>query len=159
MDEYDISTIATEAPEPDAQFAPFGTPVTVEDVQKCLSGNLYTQLSEKSDTFVLDAVGRAQTYIGAVLSYLGADFNLDSSVVRQVVLMQTVYELHMALGHEEAGREYRIQAKNTIIAAYGAFPDSDDKTRGTPQTGAVSHRHKERPSLYRRALKLGERHV
>lgn len=123
MDEYGIDGIETAA-QNSAGFEPFGRAVTADDVAECLSENLYTQLSEKSEKFVLDAVSRAETYIGTVLSYLGVRLNLDDRVVRQIVLMQTVYELHMALGHEEAGREYRIQAKNTIIAAYGSFPDA-----------------------------------
>ena len=45
---------------------------------------------------------------------------------QEIVLMQTLYELHMALGHEEAGREFRTQMKNTFIAAFGSFPDSDN---------------------------------
>jgi len=152
MDEYDITGIESAGTQ-DTKFEPFGTAITVDDVASCLGENLYTQLSERSDQFVLDAVTRAQTYIGAVLSYLGQDFNLDSKIVRQVVLMQTVYELHMALGHEEAGREYRIQAKNTIIAAFGSFPDSEDKSRGTPAGCSVAK--KSVPSLYARALRIG----
>jgi hypothetical protein len=52
--------------------------------------------------------------------------------------MQTVYELHMALGHEEAGREYRIQAKNTIVAAFGSFPDNDTAAPERPAVAAVA---------------------
>ena len=51
--------------------------------------------------------------------------------------MHTIYELHIALGHEEAGREYRIQAKNMIIAAYGSFPDSDSQQTAAESGGAV----------------------
>ena len=126
MEEYGIGDIPTAATQKAADFSPFGTAVTKDDVAECLSQNLYAQLSERSDKFVLDAVSRAETYIGAVLSYLHVKFDLDDKLVRQIVLMQSIYELHMALGHEEAGREYRIQAKNTIIAAYGSFPDTDN---------------------------------
>lgn len=111
--------------EPDTDFRPFGTPITPEEVARRLSNNLYVQLSDGSDKMVLDAIVRAEVYIGAVLTYLGRTLDLDDRIMREIVLMQTVYELHMALGHEEAGREYRIQAKNTIIAAYGSFPDSE----------------------------------
>ena len=44
----------------------------------------------------------------------------------------------MALGHEEAGREYRTQAKNTIIAAFGSFPDSDSAAPEKPAVAAVA---------------------
>ena len=118
--------------EPEAEFRPFGSPVTPDEVAARLSQNLYVQLSDGSDAAVLAAVRRAEVYVGAVLSYLGRTLDLDDRVMREIVLMQTVYELHMALGHEEAGREYRIQAKNTIIAAYGAFPDSDTASRPEP---------------------------
>ncbi len=126
MDEYGIDGIPVETTRKETDFSPFGTAVTKDDVAECLSQNLYTQLSERSDKFVLDAVNRAEIYIGAVLSYLHVKFDLDDKLVRQIVLMQSIYELHMALGHEEAGREYRIQAKNTIIAAYGSFPDTEN---------------------------------
>jgi hypothetical protein len=116
------------APAPSRQtvaFAPFGAPITTEEIRKRLSPNLYDQLSEKSDDTAANAVSRAEIYVGAILNYLGSRLDLDAPVIREIVLMHTVYELHMALGHEEAGREYRIQAKNTIIAAFGSFPDSD----------------------------------
>ncbi len=140
MDEYGIDGIPVETTRKETDFSPFGTAVTKDDVAECLSQNLYTQLSERSDKFVLDAVSRAETYIGAVLSYLHVKFDLDNKVVRQIVLMQSIYELHMALGHEEAGREYRIQAKNTIIAAFGSFPDLDnsDSAPKAPAARVVS---------------------
>ena len=107
-------------------FQPFGTAVTAEEVEKRLSSNLYKQLADGNPDFVPDAISRAQVYIGTILSWLGVQFNLDNNTVREIVLLQTVYELHMALGHEEAGREYRKQMYNTIVAAYGRFPDSDN---------------------------------
>jgi hypothetical protein len=119
-------------------FAPFGTPVTAEEVQKRLSRNLYDQLSEKSGDTVANAIARAEIYVGAVLNYLNTRFDLDAPVIREIVLMQTVYELHMALGHEEAGREYRLQAKNTIVAAFGSFPDGDSAAPEKPPVAAVA---------------------
>jgi hypothetical protein len=44
----------------------------------------------------------------------------------------------MALGHEEAGREYRIQMRNTVIAAFGPFPDSDTIVPERPAVAAVA---------------------
>ena len=84
-----------------------------------------------------DAISRAQVYIGTILSWLGVRFNLDNATVREIVLMQTIYELHMALGHEEAGREYRKQMYNTVVAAYGSFPDSDNQEQIKVPSGAV----------------------
>ena len=148
MEEYGIEGILTET-QKETEFEPFGPAVTKEDVAECLSNNLYMQLSEKSDKFVLDAVSRAETYIGAVLSYLHVKFDLDNKVVRQIVLMQSIYELHMALGHEEAGREYRIQAKNTIIAAYGSFPDTDNSDKPQKAQSACVVRPKDSPRMRR----------
>ena len=127
LSELDIENIPAEDTNNEVNFEPFGKSITVDEVSKRLSHNLYIQLSEDSDQFVLDAVERAQIYIGTVLSYLGVKLNLDDKVQREIILMQSLYELHMALGHEEAGREYRLQAKNTIISAFGSFPDSDNQ--------------------------------
>jgi hypothetical protein len=44
--------------------------------------------------------------------------------MREIVLAMTIYELHLALGHEEAGREYRIKAKDLIVAAFGDYPEA-----------------------------------
>jgi hypothetical protein len=129
---------AASAPRQAVSFTPFGTPVTAEEVRNRLSRNLYDQLSEKSGETVTNAVSRAEVYAGAILSYLNVRFDLDAPVIREIVLMQTVYELHMALGHEEAGREYRIQAKNTIVAAFGSFPDSDTAAPEKPAVAAVA---------------------
>lgn len=127
LSELDIENIPAEDTNNEVNFEPFGKSITVDEVSKRLSPNLYNQLSDGSDQFVLDAVERAQIYIGTVLSYLGVKLNLDDKVQREIILMQSLYELHMALGHEEAGREYRLQAKNTIISAFGSFPDSDNQ--------------------------------
>ena len=138
VDELPLEGAASASPRPAAVFAPFGTPVAPEEVRERLSRSLYDQLSEKSDDTVTKAVSRAEVYTGAVLNYLRVRFDLDAPVIREIVLMQTVYELHMALGHEEAGREYRIQAKNTIVAAFGSFPDADSAAPEKPAVAAVA---------------------
>lgn len=140
MNGYDINDIPSVNPaEKQVIFEPFGEAVTVEEVSKRLSNNLYRQLSEDSDQFVLDAVSRAEVYIGTLLAWKKASFNLDNRTIREIVLMQTLYELHMALGHEEAGREFRTQMKNTFIAAFGSFPDSDNlgKVEQAPATAVA----------------------
>jgi hypothetical protein len=138
VDELPLDGGAPASTRPAVTFAPFGTPVTAEEVRKRLSPNLYDQLSEKSEDTVANAVARAEIYVGAILNYLKVRLDLDAPVIREIVLMQTVYELYMALGHEEAGREYRIQAKNTIVAAFGSFPDSDTAAPETPAVAAVA---------------------
>ncbi len=131
----DIPVIADSSRE--IPLSPFGTAITASEVEKRLSTNLYNQLADDNPDFVPDAVSRAQVYIGTILSWLGVQFNLDNATVREIVLMQTIYELHMALGHEEAGREYRKQMYNTVVAAYGAFPDSDNQNQVKVSAGAV----------------------
>lgn len=127
-------------------FAPFGTPLGTDEVKSRLSASLYRQLSEDSDDVTVKAINRAQIAAGAILHNVGAQFDLDNKVVREIVLLFVVYELHMALGHEEAGREYRIQAKNIIIAAFGSYPDSDSKQEKGLPVGAVA-RYAPRPNL------------
>ncbi|MDR2924018.1 MAG: hypothetical protein LBU85_11845 [Treponema sp.] len=134
MDELGIADIPAEKPRAETAFAPFGEPVTPEEVACRVSQNLYAQLADGSDDTVRDAITRAQIYAGSVLRRLRVPFNLDDKVVREVVLIHTVYELHIALGHEEAGREYRIKAKDIILAAWGSFPDSDS----APEKGAAA---------------------
>jgi hypothetical protein len=125
VDELGIEDIPVETPEPAGAFSPFGEPVTPEEVAERLSKNLYGQLSEKSDDTARGAISRAGIYIGAVLRRLNVPYNLDDKVVREVVLIHAIYELHIALGHEEAGKEYRVKARDIIRAAWGDFPESD----------------------------------
>ena len=100
MEELGLAGIPTASEKKsEVPLAPFGTPITTDEVEKRLSTNLYKQLADGNPDFVPDAVSRAQVYIGTILSWLGVQFNLDNATVREIVLMQTIYELHMALGH------------------------------------------------------------
>jgi len=134
MEELGIGGIPVVKQEAAAIFAPLGQPVTPEEVAARLSRNLYDQLSEKSDDTVRDAITRACIYAGAVLRRLRVPFNLEDNVVREVVLIHTIYELHIALGHEEAGKEYRVKARDIIRAAWGDFPEADT----APEKGAAA---------------------
>jgi hypothetical protein len=134
MDELGIADIPAAKPSGAVLFTPFGEPVTPADVQERLSNNLYDQLSEKSEDVALAAINRAMIYVGAVLRRLNVAFNLDDRTVREVALIHTVYELHIALGHEEAGREYRMRARDIIRAAWGDFPEADS----APEKGAAA---------------------
>ena len=120
----DIEDIPVEKTKTLDIFSPFGEPVTPEEVSLRLSENLYTQLADGSDETVRNAITRAGIYIGSVMRIFKQPFNLDNKVIREVVLVYTIYELHMALGHEESGREYRVKARDIIRAAWGDFPDS-----------------------------------
>lgn len=118
-------------------FAPLGNPITAEEIRARLSESLYDQLSEGKDETVMQAVSRAQIYIGAVLRRFDAAFNLNDKVVRELVLIHSIYELHIALGHEEAGREYRLKARDIILAAYGSYPDADTQNDSGLPCGAI----------------------
>jgi len=134
MDELGIAGIPVEKPQATAAFAPFGEPVTPEEVAERLSRNLYAQLADGSDDTVREAISRASIYTGAVLRRLRVPFDLDDTVVREVVLIHAIYELHIALGHEEAGKEYRIKARDIIRAAWGDFPEADS----APEKGTAA---------------------
>jgi hypothetical protein len=143
VDEFPIDGLPSQTQQTLVTFTPFGTPVTPDEVRGRLSQNLYAQLADSSnaetaDATVARAIDRAEIYIGTILKYLGAAFNLDSGTVREIVLMQTLYELHLALGHGEVGKEYRMQAKNTIIAAFGSFPDTDSAAQSAPKAALAA---------------------
>jgi len=135
MDELGIENIPAVQPlQAAVRFAPFGEPVAPDEVRERLSNNLYIQLSENSDEVTTAAINRAMIYVGAILRRLNVPYNLDDTVVREVVLIHTIYELHIALGHEEAGKEYRIKARDIIRAAWGDFPEADT----APEKGAAA---------------------
>jgi len=125
LGEKDIEDIPVEEPDTHTIFSPFGEPVTPEEVSRRLGQNLYIQLEDGSEKNVRNAITRASIYMGTVMRRFQQPFNLDHSVIREVVLIYTIYELHIALGHEEAGREYRFKARDIIRAQWGDFPDSD----------------------------------
>jgi len=142
MEELGVTGIPVEKPQT-AAFAPFGEPVTPEEVAQRLSRNLYAQLADGSDDNVRGAITRAQVYAGSVLRRLHVPFDLDDKVVREVVLIHAVYELHIALGHEEAGKEYRVKAKDIIRAAWGDFPEADTAPeKGSAAAVAVPQKRK-----------------
>jgi len=147
MEELGITGIPAGKPAPAADFAPFGKPVTPEEVAARLSGNLYAQLEDGSEDHVTQAIRRAEIYAGAVLRRFGIPYDLDDSIIREVVLIHTIYELHIALGHEEAGKEYRVKARDIILAAWGNFPDNETPPRKSA-TAAVAVPPK-RKSLWR----------
>ena len=132
--EGSLDDIPTVKPQPAVPFSPHGEPVTPEEVSLRLSENLYAQLADGSDETVSNAITRAGIYIGSVMRRFRTPYNLDNKVIRELVLIYTIYELHMALGHEEAGREYRVKARDIIRAEWGDFPDSDSP----PEKGAAA---------------------
>jgi hypothetical protein len=115
-----------------------GSPITAEEVQARLSPRLYDQLSEGSPDTVVRASERAVLHVSAIYSRLGLALNIDDPVSREVTTLFTIYELHLALGNEEAGREYRLKAKDLIIAAYGEYPEAEKPATERPALGALT---------------------
>jgi len=115
-----------------------GAPITADEVQARLSSRLYDQLSEGSSDTVVRASERAVLHVAAIFGRLGLALNLDDPVGREVATLFTIYELHLALGNEEAGREYRLKAKDLIIAAYGEYPEAEKPATESPALGALT---------------------
>lgn len=134
LNELEIDNIPAEDTNNEVNFEPFGKEITVDEVAKRLSHNLYIQLSEDSDQFVLDAVERAQIYIGTVLSYLGVKINLEDKLHREIVLMQTIYELHMALGHEVGNIACRQKIQLFQPSALSQIPTIRTLQKHLPQS-------------------------
>lgn len=118
--------------------AVIGTPITANEVQARLSSRLYDQLSEGSSDTVVRASERAVLHVAAIFGRLGLALNLDDPVGREIATLFTIYELHLALGNEEAGREYRLKAKDLIIAAYGEYPEAEKPATESPALGALT---------------------
>ncbi len=150
MDELPIDDVTSvkETVKTDA----FGTPVTPLDIESRLEENLYQALSDGNDETVLDRINSAQIYVGAILRNFGVDFNLDDSIIRELVILNTIYEMHLSHGHEEAGKEYRYRAKDIILVTWGDYKDNETQTVSNVQTLTVSTPRKGSP--YRRAFDI-----
>jgi hypothetical protein len=114
-----------------------GASIQPSEVSSRLAPGLYSQLSLGDDTTVTRAAERAALQVSAVASGLGKTLNLDDAIMREIVLLMTIYELHMAVGHEAAGKEYRLRAKDLMVSAFGKFPEADDPN-ARPAIGAIT---------------------
>ena len=115
-----------------------GQPIGASDIKPRMADFQYKTLSRSDDTNIIRASERACVHLGAVFARLGQALDLDNPVHREVTCLWTIYELHLALGHEEAGREWRIKAKDLIIASLGAYPESGQPQEGSPAIGAIA---------------------
>jgi hypothetical protein len=129
--------IVSATPGTSVPFATIGTPIVPAEVRDRLSSNLYLQLSDGDDAAVIRAAERAVIHTGAIAARLGSTLDLDETVPREIVLLMTIYELHMALGHEAAGKEYRIKAKDLIVSAFGNFPETGSPAEAAAPAAAV----------------------
>lgn len=118
-------------------FAIAGAPIAPPEIQDRLSANLYAQLSDGDDATVVRAAERATIHVGAIAARLGKTLNLDETVAREIVVLFTIYELHMALGHADAGKEYRMKAKDLIISTFGNFPEAGTPVEAPQAAAAV----------------------
>jgi len=115
-----------------------GATITPAEVQQRLSDRLYEQLSEGSVTAVERAIARATTHVAALYSRLGRVLNLDEVASREVVILYTIYELHLSLGIGEAGKEYRVKARDLILSLYGNYPETDKEAGEKAALGALT---------------------
>lgn len=115
-----------------------GSSISAAEIRDRLSATLYEQLSDGSDETTLRASERAVIHVSAILSRLGKSLNLDDQVIREVSILFTIYEMHLSLGNEKEGREYRVKAKDLLIASFGAYPEADKPQQDKPAIGAIT---------------------
>ncbi len=115
-----------------------GSAITAQEIKDRLSSQLYTQLTSDDDAVTTRAAQRAVIHVGTIAARLGKVCNLDDQVIREIVQQWTIYEMHMALGHAEEGKEARLKAKDLIIATFGAYPDNEKETSAPAQVAAVT---------------------
>ncbi len=97
-------------------YAAKGAEIKPSEVRDRLSASLFEQLRDGSDQTIVKAVNRALIHAQSVFAKGSGTLDLDVVLHREIVLNLTLYELHLALGHEEAGREYRIKARDLFDA-------------------------------------------
>lgn len=132
----------TETIDPSTEEDPLPIPPSVDgvfpsEVAARLSHNLYEQLSDGSEDFVLEALKRARIELGTVLEWLAVQVNLDIPAQRESLLYLAIYHLHLALGHEDEGAEFRNMAKVLISNAYGSYPSSTEGSNNSATAGVV----------------------
>lgn len=132
----------TETIDLSTEEAPLPIPPSVDgvfpsEVAARLSHNLYEQLSDGSEDFVLEALKRARIELGTVLEWLAVQVNLDVPAQREALLNLAIYHLHLALGHEDEGSEFRNMAKVLISNAYGSYPSSTEGSNNSATAGVV----------------------
>lgn len=104
------------------------------EVRARLSHNLYEQLSDGSEEFVLEALRRAKVELDSVLGWLGVPVDSAVPVQREALLYLAVYHLHLALGHEDEGSEFRRMAQLLVSNHYGSYPASGEE----PASGGIA---------------------
>ena len=144
-DLLDIPPPAISAGGTTTPYEVVGTPVTADDIKGRLIAHNYDQLSDGDDAAVLRSIAAAQIHAGTIMARLGKSLDLDTDTDREVTILLSIYEMYLRVGQGEAGREYRIRAKDLIIAAYGSYPEAD-----APQTPPLPVGALARPEQRRR---------
>ncbi len=93
-----------------------GRKIEIKEIRGRLSSAIFEQLRDGSDNTILRAINRALIHADTVFRKLEKTLDLDNSTYREIVLNLTLFELHLALEHPEAGREYRKKAKELLDA-------------------------------------------
>jgi hypothetical protein len=108
-----------------------GTPITASELKTKITDHTYAMLTDADDDNGSRAIESAEVQAGAIMAKFGRPLDRDNQVDRDVIILLAIWELFLRVGQAGAGREYRIKAKDLIIAAYGEFPDSQkpDTTR------------------------------
>ena len=155
MDELSIHGIQIKKTQ-QVTSEPFGTPVTYQDIESRLESNLYTALSDRDDDSVQNRIDSAQIYVGAILRNFNVSFDLDNAVIRELVILNTIYEMHISHGHEEAGKEYRYRAKDIVLVTWGDYKDNDNKEVNAVQSATVVTPRPSSQSPYRKAFGINK---
>lgn len=123
-----------------------GTPVTAAEISARLIAHNYDQLTDGVQAVTERAISTAQIHAAAIMARLGRPLDLGTPVDREVVVLFAIWELYLRVGHEAAGREYRIKARDLVIATYGRYPEGEKPEGGNLPIGAVTKpRRKEWP--------------
>ncbi len=129
--------------EEEAPALPPDPPASVDgvfpsEVAARLGHNLYEQLSDGSEEFVLEALRRAKVELDSVLGWLGVPVDSAVPVQREALLYLAVYQLHLALGHEDEGNEFRRMAERLVASRYGSYPgDGENSSSAGIAAGVV----------------------
>lgn len=132
-----LNTPSTKSSSATTTATVIGSPVLPTEVKSSLTGTLYDQLCNRNDAVAVAAIARACVHLSAIYARLKTSLNLDVASTRQTVIMWAIYELYMATGREEAGREWRIKAKDLIVASLGSYPEAAQQQEGRYPIGAV----------------------
>jgi len=101
-----------------------GTALVLSDISGRLQPALYASLRDGNDDNVTKACTRGTLMAASLMSRSGISLDLDNLGHREIACQYSIYELFLALGIKDAGKEYREKGKNLIVALGGTIPES-----------------------------------